>query len=47
MLITQPNLVAWGVALSLDIFVVGLLLKFLSMIEVLLISGYQILELEG
>ena len=47
MLATQPYFVAWGVALWLDTFIVGLLLKLLCVVEVLLANGHQLSELGG
>ena len=41
----QPDLVAWGKASWLDIFIVGSLLKFLGVVEVLLAHVYQLSEL--
>ena len=46
MFATQLDLVAQGIALGLDLFIVGLFLKFLGMIELLLANGHEILELE-
>ena len=46
-LATQPYLVASGVASWLDTFIVGSILKLLCVVEVLLTSGHQILELGG
>ena len=47
MLTTQLDFITLCVALRLDIFIMGLLLKFLYMVEVLLINGYQILKFGG
>ena len=47
MFATQPDLVAWDIALWLDTFIMGLLLKFLGVVEVLLANDYQLLELGG
>ena len=44
-LATQPNLVSQGIALELDLLIMGLLLKFLGLIEILPVNGYDILEL--
>ena len=41
----QPDLVARDIALRFNIFVICLLLKLLGVINILLIYGYQILEL--
>ena len=44
-LATQPNLVAWGIVLRLDSLIVGLLLKFLGVVEILLANGHEVIEL--
>ena len=44
-LATQPDLVARGIALRLDSFIVGLLLKFLGVVEILLANGHEVSEL--
>ena len=46
MLATQPDLVAWGIALRFDPLIMGLLLKFLDIVKILLANGYEVLELE-
>ena len=46
-LATQPYFVAWGIALWLDTFIMGSLLKLLRMVEVLLVNGHQLLQLGG
>ena len=43
--ITQPDIVIWGITLWLKIFIMGLLLKFLSIVEVLLTRSQQFSEL--
>ena len=43
---TQPNLVTQGIALRLDSLIVGLLLKFLGVVEILLTNGHEVLELK-
>ena len=45
MLATQPDFVARGIALKLDFLIVGSLLKFLGVMEILLINGHEISEL--
>ena len=45
MLATQSDFVAWSIALELDPLIVGLLLKFLGIVEILLANGYEVLEL--
>ena len=42
-LATQPDLVTQGIALKLDSFIMGLLLKFLGVIEILLVNGHEVL----
>ena len=44
-LATQPDLVARGIASKLDSLIVGSLLKFLGVVEILLANGYEVLEL--
>ena len=44
MLAIQLNLVAQSIALGLDPLIVGLLLKFLGVVEILLAYGHQLLE---
>ena len=39
-LATQPDFIALGIALRLDSFIVGLLLKLLCVAEILLANGY-------
>ena len=46
MLAIESDLIAWDIALELDPLIMGLLLKFLSVVEILLTYGYQLLELE-
>ena len=45
-LTTQPDLVTWGVALWLDTFIMGSLLKFLGVVEILLAHGHQLSSLK-
>ena len=40
----QSDLVTWGIVLRLDSFIMGLLLKFWGVVEILLINGYKVLE---
>ena len=44
-LATQPDFVAQGIASRLDSLIVGLLLKFLGVVEILLANGHEVLEL--
>ena len=46
-LVVQPNLLAGGVAPRLDSLIVGSLLKFLGMVEVLATYNHQLSELLG
>ena len=43
---TQLDFFAKNVALWLNIFIISLLLKFLSVMKVLLVNNFQILELK-
>ena len=45
-LTTQLDFVAWGIALALNLFIMGLLLKFLSMVKILLVNGHEVLKLK-
>ena len=45
MLATQPNLISGGIALKLDYFIMGSLLKFLDVVVILLANGHDVLEL--
>ena len=44
MLATQLDLVAQGIVLRLDSFIMGLLLKFLGVMEILLANSHEISE---
>ena len=46
MFATQPDLIAQGIASGLDSLNVGLLLKFLGVVEIQLVIGHEVSELE-
>ena len=41
--ITQPDFIAWSIALRLYSLIMGLFLKFLGVVDILLVNGYKIL----